>query len=62
MVLGDLLVDDELGHGVGDPVVSFHRASETVRFHWVIMYLLLEQDGAETRVEGANSPRSCRSC
>lgn len=49
--LRDLLEDDELGHGVGDPGV--------VRFDimpWVIPgNLLLEEHGAETRVEGANT-------
>jgi hypothetical protein len=49
--LVDLLEDDELGHGVRDPVnVLAGTKTETV---W--SDVLLEQDGTETRVESTNT-------
>lgn len=51
--LGDLLVDNELGHGVGDPRelsisgVLFRRGQKK--------NILLEQNGTETGVEGTNT-------
>lgn len=49
--LVDLLEDDELGHGVGNPGdILAEKVGETASGN-----VLLEQDGTETRVESANT-------
>jgi hypothetical protein len=50
--LVDLLKDDELGHGVGDPVA---KRLDSITCDWQHGHVLLEEDGAETRVEGADA-------
>jgi hypothetical protein len=49
--LVDLLEDDELGHGVGDP----DHMSATKKLETVGKNILLEQDGAEARVESTDT-------
>ena len=49
--LSDLLVDDELGHGVWDPETLLASHLREVR----IVNLLLEQDRTETSVEGTDT-------
>lgn len=57
--LGDLLEDDELGHGVGNPVAGVSMDGFVTSTCQMRCYLLLEQDGTEAGVESADTLLAC---